>query len=50
MILLQRGFWVIVTGAAIKQAISIPLYAFLFISINDITSKIFRLEHAENET
>lgn len=50
MILFQRGFWVIVTGAAIKQAISIPLYAFLFISINDITSKIFRLEHAENET
>lgn len=44
MIFLNKGFWLLVGRAATKQAISIPIYAFLCVSIYDALVKTMKLD------
>lgn len=49
MILFGQGFWVLVGRAAIKQALSGPLYAFLVVAISESVSKVIKLDSVKSQ-
>ncbi|NLJ94900.1 MAG: folate family ECF transporter S component [Clostridiaceae bacterium] len=49
MILFGQGFWVLVGRAAIKQALSGPLYAFLVVAISNSVSKVIKLDSVKSQ-